>query len=228
MVAFQLYGDADFYGNRAINVTLENARFEIRASDPEITAADAGRFWQTESGEVRFSPDGEEVLKLYSSSEFVAVHQGYRDLTANANYPAAVRGDMYAFPPSLGGGLLGGADGLQVSGNDVIVCNAESSDAGGYGTAGGNWTVLRDWRSIKSYVDAANARSYFVTVAGETSGTFDTGTGALLMDVRAFEGPPYAKVNIGSTNQSGVVTWQSDVPFYGIIVATPINLVPVE
>jgi hypothetical protein len=93
--------------------------------------------------------DGTSIIQINGSPANMT-HTGYFAGLGPYSYPVAVRGDVRAFSTT---GVLVGID---VTANDVVLCNAETSAGGGEGVAG-NYTIIRDWREIKAYINSAGS-----------------------------------------------------------------------
>jgi alpha-tubulin suppressor-like RCC1 family protein len=70
----------------------------------------------------------------------VSVHKGTIDCSANPNYPAAERGDVYRVSVA---GKIGGGSGPSVESGDMLICNVDSSASGNHATVGGNWSIIQ-------------------------------------------------------------------------------------
>lgn len=65
-------------------------------------------------------------------------NKGGIDCSASPNYPAASNGHTYYVTVA---GKIGGASGISVEVNDLIICNVDGSAAGAQATVGANWTI---------------------------------------------------------------------------------------
>jgi alpha-tubulin suppressor-like RCC1 family protein len=101
----------------------------------------------------------------------VSVHKGTIDCSANPNYPAAERGDVYRVSVA---GKIGGGSGPNVESGDMLICNVDSSASGNHATVGANWSIVQ-----------ANLDGAVIGPASATAGSFarfNGTTGKLLQD----------------------------------------------
>lgn len=87
------------------------------------------------------------LLSILNSNSIAALgavkFKGILDCSSSPDYPAADRGDWWA----LTEGKIGGTSGVDVSDNDVAVCNMDDAQSGDEVFIGSSWTIIRDGRS---------------------------------------------------------------------------------
>lgn len=92
---------------------------------------------------------------------------GVIDASANPNYPAANKGDLYFISVT---GLVGGGTGAAVGAGDYIVCFVNGSAAGNQATVGANWGVVHFATAI-AILSVANIFSAAQTITVGAAGT---------------------------------------------------------
>jgi hypothetical protein len=102
---------------------------------------------------VKFSTDGslssnsdslspsEKAVKTYVDSNVTGLLElkGFTDCSANPNYPAGIKGDVYIVSVT---GKIGGVSGVPVEKGDWYVCTADNA-GGTQAAVGGSWGVLQ-------------------------------------------------------------------------------------
>ena len=114
------------------------------------------------------------------------VYKGALNCSANPNYPAGDAGHTYKVSVA---GKIGGASGINVEVNDMIICTVDGSATGAHGTVGANWTIIQ-----------ANLDGAVIGPASSTAdrfAAFDGTTGKLIKD-SGFSSSSFAAASHGT------------------------------
>lgn len=133
--------DANGTGNSISN--LETADFATNVVDTDGTLA--------ANSDTRLA--SQKAVKTYVDGKVTGLldYQGAIDASANPNYPAASKGDVYRISVA---GKIGGASGLDVQVGDEIIANADNA-GGTQASVGSSWDIVQ-----------ANLNPASTTVAG--------------------------------------------------------------
>lgn len=127
----------------------------------------SGSLWhKTGSGDTIWT----RVLDL-SDIHSALFYKGVIDCSGNPNYPAANSGDVYIVSVA---GKIGGASGINVEVQDMLICRVDSSPSGDQAAVGANWNIIQ-----------ANVDGAVTGPASATSGhitSFNGATGKIIQD----------------------------------------------
>ena len=84
--------------------------------------------------------DKAHIDRLLSSADAMLV-KGAIDASTNPNYPPAEAGWLFVITAA---GKIGGADGVEVKEQDVLLCKVDGSPGGTHAEVGADWNVKRD------------------------------------------------------------------------------------
>jgi hypothetical protein len=124
--------------------------------------------------------------------------KGSLDCSANPNYPTAVVGDAYFISVE---GLIGGASGVQVRLNDMIICTADNA-GGTQATVGASWAIQERnldlaTTTVAGYIRLATAGE---VTAGTATDAIPTVADVTSMVVASTTGTFITKLTAGSTS----------------------------
>lgn len=104
-----------------------------------VEADDAVEIYITDENGVLKNAGSPALVQALMDASDALVYKGVIDPSGSPNYPAADAGHTYRF--SLPG-KIGGALGVNVTADDMMICVVDGSGAGDHSTTGANWDVI--------------------------------------------------------------------------------------
>lgn len=169
------------------------------------------------------------ALSAYIAAQDILVFKGFRDCSANPNYPAADAGHVYRVSVA---GKIGGASGVNVEMNDMLTCLVDGTAAGTQAAVGANWQIsqVNIDGAVTGPTSAVN-----LSVAG-----FDGTSGKIIKQLSASEiqaaaglatsdTPQFAGINIGHATDTTITrdsAGQIAVEGVKVLMATSDILIP--